>query len=113
MSWGVLGSAYGLFMLGYELLVDTGEWDGFGIVVGLLVLAVTLPLAISFFVLLRLLRRPDPASGVVGTAAAVAALVVTMALGPGFLWAVPGTGVALLVVAVVASRVSAPAPSAR
>ena len=55
----VIGSAYGLAVLGYDLLDGAGEWDGLGIVIGLVILLVTVPATVLCLVLLRVLRRSE------------------------------------------------------
>ena len=53
----LLASAYGLIALGYDLLVEYDEWDGFGIAVGIVVLAVALPIMVTCVVSLRVLKH--------------------------------------------------------
>jgi ABC-type sugar transport system permease subunit len=53
----LLASAYGLLALGYDLLVEYDEWDGFGIFVGIVLLAVALPVMVTCLVSLRALKH--------------------------------------------------------
>lgn len=53
----LLASAYGLLALGYDLLVEYEEWDGFGIAVGIVLLTVALPILGTCIVSLRALNH--------------------------------------------------------
>lgn len=53
----LLASAYGALALGYDLLVEYDEWDGFGIAVGIVLLAVALPILVTCVVSLRALKH--------------------------------------------------------
>jgi hypothetical protein len=53
----LLASGYGLLALGYDLLVEYDEWDGFGIAVGIVLLAVALPVMVTCLVSLRALKH--------------------------------------------------------
>jgi hypothetical protein len=58
VALGVLGSAYGVAVLGYDLLDGAGDWDGLGIVIGVAILLVTVPVTLLCLALVRALRRP-------------------------------------------------------
>jgi hypothetical protein len=53
----LLAVAYGLFVLGADLFVEYEEWDGIGVVLGVVILAVSLPVTATSVVWLRLLKR--------------------------------------------------------
>jgi hypothetical protein len=72
----LLASAVALLVIGDDLRVRTDSWDGLGVLMGVVVLAAALPTLAACVVVLRLLRRPDPAGGVVGVAVLGALLIL-------------------------------------
>ena len=57
LAASLLAVAYGLFVLGADLFVEYEEWDGIGVAIGLVILAVSLPATAASVVWLRLLKH--------------------------------------------------------
>ena len=53
----LLAVAYGVFAVGYDLVVEYEEWDGMGIVIGIFILAVALPVMLICVVSRRALKQ--------------------------------------------------------
>jgi hypothetical protein len=77
LAVSLLASAAALVIVADDLRVRGEAWDGLGVLIGGVVLAVALPSVAACAVVLRLLRKPDPARGVVG-AAVVGVLLVLL-----------------------------------
>jgi hypothetical protein len=59
LAASLVAVAYGLFVLGADLFVEYEEWDGIGIAIGAVILAISLPVTTTSVVWLRLLGHRD------------------------------------------------------